>query len=139
MSFWQRLMRIVGYRKPSRLSFTVEEELLESLQTLSEKRHQTPEEAASGLFQKELATLGRAETNLQIWKGLTPREQEIAALICLDYTNRQIAAQLSISIETVKSHTTSLLRKFNLTRKAQLRMLLADWDFTQWNRKGKKL
>ena len=60
------------------------------------------------------------------------REQQIAALACMNYTNRQIAAHLFISPETVKTHMRNVLRKFDLHSKAELRQTLGDWDFSSW-------
>ena len=64
--------------------------------------------------------------------SLTPREQDVAALACLGYTNRQIAARLGISPDTVKTHVRNLLHKFELHSKDELRSLLQDWDFSAW-------
>lgn len=138
MSIWQRLLRILGYRGPTRFSFPVEEELLQSLQDLSERERRTREEAAAGLFSTGLDEWCKEEENSRRWHELTRREQEIAALICMDYTNRQIASRLRISEETVKSHTTKILHKFNVKGKFQLRMLLSDWDFSEWIQGSKK-
>ena len=66
------------------------------------------------------------------WQQLTPREQQVAALVCLNYTNHQIAARLSISPDTVKLHVHNLLAKFDLHRKADLRVALSDLDFSVW-------
>jgi predicted ATPase/DNA-binding SARP family transcriptional activator/DNA-binding CsgD family transcriptional regulator len=51
---------------------------------------------------------------------LTPREQEIAALIARGLTNRQIAAELSISEHTVANHVAKILRKLGLRSRSQL-------------------
>jgi len=63
---------------------------------------------------------------------LTPRQQQTAALACLNFTNRQIAARLGISPQTVKTHIRNLLHRFDLHSKAELRQVLADWDFSEW-------
>ena len=47
-------------------------------------------------------------------------------------TNRQIAARLVLSPETVKTHLRSVLHKFGLRSKAELRQALAGWDFSGW-------
>jgi DNA-binding CsgD family transcriptional regulator len=57
----------------------------------------------------------------------------VTALTCLGYTNRQIAARLVLSPETVKTHLRNVLRKFDLPTKAELRRALADWDFGDWD------
>lgn len=66
------------------------------------------------------------------WAELTPREQQVAALACLGYTNREIAGQLVISVNTVRSHMRSILDKYHVASKAELRLILANWDFDAW-------
>ena len=66
------------------------------------------------------------------WESLSQREQEVTAFTCLGLTNRQIAARLSLSPETIKSHIRSVLKKFGLNSKDELRHILADWDFKGW-------
>jgi len=44
---------------------------------------------------------------------LTPREGEILNYIAQGYLNKQIAAELDISEQTIKNHVTSILRKLN--------------------------
>jgi DNA-binding CsgD family transcriptional regulator len=57
----------------------------------------------------------------------------VAALTCLGYTNRQMAARLSLSPETIKTHVRNVLFKFGLNRKTDLRQALANWDFSAWS------
>ena len=66
------------------------------------------------------------------WQELTPREQQVAALACLGYTNQAIAAHLIISVNTVRSHMRRVLEKYHVASKAELRLVLADWDFEAW-------
>jgi len=46
--------------------------------------------------------------------SLTGREQEILRLIALEYSSREIADQLFISINTVETHRKNLIRKLNV-------------------------
>jgi len=46
-----------------------------------------------------------------ITKELTPREQEILALIAQEYTSREIAEKLCISKQTVDSHRMNIIQK----------------------------
>lgn len=62
---------------------------------------------------------------LQRWAKLSPREREIALLAAKNLTNRQIAGNLIISSETVKSHIRSVLRKLDLGNKGDLIYSLA--------------
>ena len=49
----------------------------------------------------------------RLWQ-LTPREQEIAALVAAGLTNPEISEWLSISIQTVSSHVSSILSKLEI-------------------------
>lgn len=55
---------------------------------------------------------------------LSPRESEIAALICEGSTNQEVAASLYISENTVKKHLLSLYRKLGVTSRTQLLRLV---------------
>jgi DNA-binding NarL/FixJ family response regulator len=50
---------------------------------------------------------------------LTPREKEILNYIAQGYLNKQIAAQLDISEQTIKNHVTSILRKLNANARTE--------------------
>ncbi len=66
---------------------------------------------------------------LACWRSLTPREQQIATMICQHLSNRQIAQRLVLSPNTVKGHVHRVLSKFGVRSKAELRQALEDWDF----------
>jgi predicted ATPase/DNA-binding CsgD family transcriptional regulator len=51
---------------------------------------------------------------------LTAREQEVAPLVSLGLTNRQIADTLSISEHTVANHVRNILKKLGLRSRAQI-------------------
>src|SRR5204862_3621979 len=53
-------------------------------------------------------------------RGLTRREQEVVALLAGGLTNREIAAELTISERTAESHVCKILSKLSLARRAQL-------------------
>ena len=90
------------------------------------------QKAAQDLLITALIERQVAEAYLERWQALTPRQQQVAALACLNFTNRQIAARLGISPQTVKSHMYNLLHRFELNSKAELRHTLSDWDFSEW-------
>jgi DNA-binding CsgD family transcriptional regulator len=69
----------------------------------------------------------------QYWDALTLREQQVVAFICLGYTNRQIAARLGLSIETVKTHVKNVLLKLRVHSKTELRVMFSSGDFSEWN------
>lgn len=51
---------------------------------------------------------------------LTAREQEVMRLIARGYTYREVAAELFISIKTVETHVSAVLRKLQLSSRHQL-------------------
>ena len=50
---------------------------------------------------------------------LTPREMEILNYIAQGLLNKQIAAELAISEQTIKNHVTSILRKLNANARTE--------------------
>lgn len=51
---------------------------------------------------------------------LTAREQEIAEMIALGYTNREIAGPLYVSVRTVESHRSHIMAKLRVRTRAEL-------------------
>ena len=133
MILLQRLLRTIGQSRPARLSFRMDEEMAESLREMAYSQHRPQAELAVDLLSEGLLRRQEAEKKLEYWRYLSPREQEVVALVCLNYTNRQIAEQLVISSETVKSHVANILHKFGLRRRADLRQCLDNWDFSAWD------
>ena len=132
MPFWQHLLRLLGLSRPTRLNLKVDRSLIQSLQNLAQREQRAEKELAAELLSMALVQRKTAEINLARWEALSPREQQVAALVCLGFTNRQIADHLVLSHETVKTHVRNVLYKFDLRSKAELRQALADWDFSAW-------
>ncbi|BDR55096.1 DNA-binding response regulator [Bombiscardovia apis] len=57
---------------------------------------------------------------------LSAREQEVMRLIARGYTYREVAAELFISIKTVETHVSSVLRKLQLSNRSELTRWAAD-------------
>jgi DNA-binding CsgD family transcriptional regulator len=132
-SIFQRLIQDLGLRRGApRRSYNLEEDLLHSLQDLAERERRSQDDLTAELLSYALTQRAIEDENLRRWQELTQREQQVAALTCLNFTNRQIAAHLVISPETVKTHVRNVLFKFDLHSKAELRKLLKDWDFSDW-------
>ena len=121
-------------RKPVPKNFTLDVDMLQSLQTLADHEQRTPEEIANQILRDALIIPPKQLENWRRWQTLTPREKEIAALVCLGYTSRQIATKLYISPETVKTHVVHILTKFNVPDRNALRAQLDDWNFSEWDR-----
>jgi DNA-binding NarL/FixJ family response regulator len=132
MPFWQHLLRLLGLSRPARLNLKVDRSLIQSLENLAQREQRAEKELAAELLSMALVQRKTAEINLARWEALSPREQQVTALVCLGFTNRQIADHLVLSHETVKTHVRNVLYKFDLRSKAELRQALADWDFSAW-------
>jgi DNA-binding CsgD family transcriptional regulator len=63
---------------------------------------------------------------------LTPREREVTRWVVLGRTNRQIAAALVVSPETVKTHIRHALEKLGVRSKAELRLRLSEMGVRRW-------
>ena len=51
--------------------------------------------------------------------GLTAREMDVMRLLANGASNKEIATQLSVSLTTVRTHVSSILRKLNLENRTQ--------------------
>lgn len=57
---------------------------------------------------------------------LTPREREVLRLLARGYAYKEIASELYISIKTVETHASNVLRKLQLSSRHQLTRWAAD-------------
>jgi DNA-binding NarL/FixJ family response regulator len=126
----QLLERIFGIEGQSGIHLNPH--LLSSLEQLADQEQQPIETIIEELLYFALDEHNASAEKLAMWQALTPREQETAAFACLGYTNREIAEKMVISTNTVKTHVRNVLGKFNVGRKADLRAVLANWDFSTW-------
>jgi DNA-binding NarL/FixJ family response regulator len=62
---------------------------------------------------------GAAEQDDEIDR-LTPREREVMRLIARGYTYREVASELVLSIKTVETHVSAVLRKLQLSDRREL-------------------
>jgi DNA-binding CsgD family transcriptional regulator len=74
----------------------------------------------------DLARRGRGERSRPKfgWDSLTPTEQKVADLVTRGLNNPDIAEQLFMGRETVKSHVSSVLRKLGARNRTELATLL---------------
>jgi len=57
---------------------------------------------------------------------LTPREQEVMRLLARGFAYKEIARRLTISLKTVESHASAVLRKLQLSNRNELARWVAD-------------
>ena len=133
LELWKHLLdRLRIPRSPRRRYFALDESLHTALELRAGQENRPAEQLQAELLAEGLAHLQTDDWLKQCWDSLSPREQEIAALTCLQFTNRQMAAYLHIAENTVRTHVTNVLVKFDLHSKAELRQALSNWNFSEW-------
>ena len=134
MSIWRKLLSLVGLRPLSapRKTYRVSESMQVTLTTLSQHDGRPEDELIQDLLAAGLTQYYSFDELTMKWGTLSPRERDVAALVCLGLTNKQIGVRLSISPETVKTHLRNVMIKFNLRSRSELRMALVGWDFSAW-------
>ena len=130
----ERLRRAFRSSRFGQRSFDLDQELIQALRVLAEREQLPAEDLAVDLLTTAIDQKHASQELIQRWRTLSLRQQQVAALACLDLTNRQIAARLMISPETVKTHLRHAQYKFDVHSKAELRALLSDWDFSAWDK-----
>lgn len=134
MSIWHVFQKIFRPERnaAARRSFALDGDLLLSLEKLAFYRGSTPRQMAADMLARELKSVEMDRKIKLKWQTLSEREQEVAALVCLQLRTNQIATRLQIAPETVRSHVHNILTKMGLPNRIILRQLLADLDFSQW-------
>ena len=127
-------LRLSRKRSSPTLEIPVDGAVLTMLQELAQAQGQSIGQVAATVLKKAVTEHYRAsDENIGHWETLSDRQQEVAALACLSYTNAEIAKKLDISLETVKTHMKVILRKFKVRGRHQLRYILRKWDFRDFD------
>jgi DNA-binding CsgD family transcriptional regulator len=135
MSIWQRLMYWIGLRDdPGTRYYKLTESMQVTLTTLARHERRPEHKIAQDLISAGLDHYNSSAEIWKKWESLSARQKDVTALVCLGHTNAQIAARLFVSPETVKTHLSQALRKFEVMSRYQLRDILSDWDFNAWEK-----
>jgi DNA-binding NarL/FixJ family response regulator len=130
---WQRLLALFRLGSiPPLHYFELDEPLQAALAERADLEQRPLGQMQADLLAAGLANLQTADELKLRWDTLSPREQEVTALTCLGYTNRQIAARLGLSPSTIKGYVRQALVKWQLHGKGELRLVLNLWDFSEW-------
>ncbi len=136
MSIWRRLLNLIGLRpKTGSRTYEISESLQVTLATIAQHEGRPEDELLPDILAAGLTQYISKDKLWNRWNSLTAREQDVAAFVCLGYTNREIGKRLNISAETVKVRLQRVLVKYGLSSRTQLRMLLEEWDFSEWERR----
>lgn len=117
---------------PPQTAYEIAAELIPYLEHLAAQEQPSLANVVDELLQTGVNERMLAIENLQGWEALTPREQQVAALACLGYTNQEMAERMVISANTVRNHIRNVLHKFYINSKVELQKELAGWDFHVW-------
>jgi DNA-binding CsgD family transcriptional regulator len=114
--------------------------LTESLQTALVDRADREQRPADEIEAEAIAVglnyLNTSDTLKKRWETLSDRERDVSAYTCLGYTNRMMASRMSVSPNTVKGYMHGASVKLRVRGKGELRLLLAEWDFSAWGPKA---
>jgi DNA-binding CsgD family transcriptional regulator len=124
----EMIWRELSKRLHRKREFALDLETYESLQLMAGREQSTPEKVASRLFKFAIREQNLQTEAMRCWEDLTPRQKQIVAHICQRDTTRQIASQLHITPNTVKSHVDAIMEKFGVNSRAELRLMLSPWD-----------
>ena len=97
------------------------EDLLDTIRSVVSGRSVLPHQVAGALF-TEIADHGAPTSGPEATEGvqLTPRQREVIELISEGMSNKKIAAELHISVHTVKSHIRHIMKKLDLNTRLQI-------------------
>jgi len=118
--------------QPAPTLVEVDTELFARLRHAARTRRSSPQALARDLLARGLKQETLRAHAEAVLNSLTPREAEIVWRASRGHTNRQIAAALFISPETVKTHVRNILLKLGLHSKAELRLLMLDLGLRWW-------
>ncbi len=125
MSILDFLLNLIGKRPDnSPRTYELSEDLKVMLTKLAEREGRPEHELTSDLVAAGLIQYLATDELRPKWKSLSAREKDVAKLISQGLTNRQMAAQLSLSTETINTHVQNIMRKFGVDSKAELRHIL---------------
>jgi RNA polymerase sigma factor (sigma-70 family) len=117
------IIRWLRGEKNKRLTFELDEEAWDYLETIAREEGLSVPEMARWLLRWALETSSTKEVYQQRWELLTPREREIAELYSQGIEMEDIAKELVISRETVKTHLYNVTRKMGLKKMYELRRI----------------
>ena len=132
-NFFQRLGQLFNRskRKQNTRAFSYDGQFAMTLTEIATRQNRDQSEVLQSILKAGVDELLRSEKCTAAWETLSPREQEVTALICMGYSSYEIASILCISYDTVRTHSKHVYVKFNLKRK-ELREALKDWRFAEW-------
>jgi DNA-binding CsgD family transcriptional regulator len=132
----KRLLSRLGFKRSGTRAYALDDDSYSLLESLAVREHRSAEEVHTDILADAVEKRNTQDALVACWEALSPREKDVTALTCLWYTNRQIAASLLVSPDTVKGYVRQILVKFRVHSKDEFKMVLRDWGFSQWGTKA---
>ncbi|HEY8451127.1 MAG: response regulator transcription factor [Micromonosporaceae bacterium] len=105
-------------------------EILEAVQRAAEGEMLIPAPRLAALLARQRELAREKDRRERLLASLTPREQEILALMAEGLDNRQIAARLHVAYPTVRSHVRRVLQKLGCRSRLEA-VVKAGFDLTR--------
>jgi DNA-binding NarL/FixJ family response regulator len=128
---FRQLLEIKKGDDESRI-FLQDDEIIALVRKVAKQQGRSEEEIIADFTKAGWDQLQQDTELVERWNSLSEREQQVTALICIGHRNYQIAEILVIAPETVKTHLQNIFSKFNLRSSKELRLVLKDWNFSEW-------
>jgi DNA-binding NarL/FixJ family response regulator len=128
----KHLLTRLGYKRNSSHAYALDDRSCSLLESLAIREQRPAEEVHAEILADAVEKRNTQDALMNCWDFLSPREKDVTALTCLWYTNRQIASKLHVSPDTVKGYVRQVLVKFRVHSKEELKILLSNWNFSQW-------
>jgi len=137
MESWDRLLTLLRMMLGSGpRHFELNERLQTALVDRADREQRPVEVIQAELLVAGLTHLETSDRLKQRWDTLSPRERDVTAYTCLGYTNRRMAKQIWVSPYTIKGYVRDAIVKWHVHSKSELRLLLDQWDFSEWGPKA---
>ena len=119
-------------REKAKRRFELREELALRLHDVAAEEGRSEDEVLEELVGNAHSDQSSRRDRDEHWDGLSEREREVTALICMGNKTKESARILGISRHTVHSHLKSIYHKTGVRSMAELRLLFDGWNFEQW-------
>jgi DNA-binding NarL/FixJ family response regulator len=110
------------------LKDTAPEQIVEAVRRVAAGDPILSPQVTRRLMERVATEAGAYERARVALRTLSPREREVVIAVARGHTNAQIAAELFMSVATVKAHITHILTKLDLGNRTQIALLAHDAD-----------
>ena len=137
MSLLHRILQIFQFtpheeeEEADRMIVSYSRPLEKEIKRLAYREGMPPDEMTVEILQAGIADRWDYHRSVKLWQKLTPKEQEVAAFICLGLSNDQIAEKLHISRGTVRTHVRHIFQKFEVENRVKVQEILRWWEFSE--------